>query len=94
MAKKLANSEMVNMLSADLMARSWRNAPTLTSSLPLAPHIQGVPKKTHFQNCHELAAGYQLPATRSMWWLGVDHQQPIHDNSESAFFLGHPVQSR
>ena len=39
MAKKLANSEMVNMLSADLMARSWRNAPTLTSSLPLAPHI-------------------------------------------------------
>ena len=30
---------MVNMLSADLMARSWRNASTLTSSLPLAPHI-------------------------------------------------------
>ena len=39
MAKKLANSEMVNMLSADLMARLWRNASTLTSSLPLAPHI-------------------------------------------------------
>ena len=37
--QKLANIEMVNMLSADLMARSWRNAPTLTSSLPLAPHI-------------------------------------------------------
>ena len=47
------------------------------------PEHTGCPKKTHFQNCHQLAAAGQSLA----WdWAAVLNSSGLTNNSESAFF--------